>query len=172
LSADTLEEVEGLLRARKTLREMTPAEIDQFLACARVGRVGIVLDDGPYVVPVGYGYRDGEIFFHTCYRGLKMEGMRKNPGVCFEADESLSDVSMYRSVIARGTVEVIDDPEEMRPYLQGLIDKYRAPVSFDEYMGRPGRDLEREMAVVRICVIKPREITGRAMIRIDRQRLE
>ncbi|MFP3951724.1 MAG: hypothetical protein ACLFVP_06275 [Candidatus Bathyarchaeia archaeon] len=35
-------------------------------------------------------------------------------------------------------------------------------------MSRPGRDLEKEMKIVRVCVIKPDEITGRMMVRIDR----
>ena len=46
--------------------EMTPKEIDQFLTCARVGRLGISLENGPYIVPVGYAYANGKIFFHTC----------------------------------------------------------------------------------------------------------
>ena len=53
---------------------MTPDEIDQFLFCARVGRIGIILEDYPYIVPVGYGYENKEIFFHSCFSGLKMEG--------------------------------------------------------------------------------------------------
>jgi len=44
--------------------EMSTREVEQFLACASVGRLGLVLEDGqPYVVPVGFGYADGKIFF-------------------------------------------------------------------------------------------------------------
>ncbi|MFP3951725.1 MAG: pyridoxamine 5'-phosphate oxidase family protein [Candidatus Bathyarchaeia archaeon] len=92
---------------RKILRDMNDAEVDQFLACARVGRVGISVEDGPYVVPVGYAYSNGEIF-HSCYQGLKMDGMRRNPRVCFEVDESLSDASMFKSVIVRGDIGFVD----------------------------------------------------------------
>lgn len=42
--------------------EMTLKEIEQFLTCARVGRLGISLESGPYIVPVGYAYADGKIF--------------------------------------------------------------------------------------------------------------
>jgi hypothetical protein len=72
---------------------------------------------------------------------------------------------MYKSVIVKGSVEIIDDPERMLPYMQSLINKYRVPVSFDEYISRPGRSREKEMAVVRICVITPTEITSRTMVR-------
>ena len=93
-----------------------------------------------------------------------MKGMAQNPQVCFLVDESLSDGSMYKSVIVKGTVEIIDG-EQMVPYLQSLINKYRVPVSFDEYISSPGRSREKEMAVVRICVITPKEITSRKMVR-------
>jgi nitroimidazol reductase NimA-like FMN-containing flavoprotein (pyridoxamine 5'-phosphate oxidase superfamily) len=144
--------------------EMTSKEIDQFLTCARVGRLGMSLETGPYIVPVGYAYADGEIFFHTCNKGLKMDVLRKNPNVCFEVDESLSDTSMFKSVIASGTAEIIDDKEKMIPHLQKLIDKYRVPESFDEYMGKPGRNREKEMETVRICVITPKNVTGRKFV--------
>jgi nitroimidazol reductase NimA-like FMN-containing flavoprotein (pyridoxamine 5'-phosphate oxidase superfamily) len=90
--------------------------------------------------------------------------MARDPQVCFLVDESLSDGSMYKSVIVKGFVEIIDDKERMLPYLQSLINKYRVPVGFDEYISRPGRSMEKEMAVVRVCVITPREITSRKMM--------
>jgi hypothetical protein len=145
--------------------EMTQKEIEQFLACARVGRLGIVLENGqPYVVPVGYAYADGKIFFHTCNKGLKMDAIRRNANVCFEVDEALSDASMFKSVIVFGTAEIIEDKERMIPYLQRLIDKYRVPESFDTYMNKPGRNREKELEAVRICIITPKKTTGKKWI--------
>jgi len=149
-----------------TLTEpMTPKEIEQFLACARVGRIGISLDNGPYIVPVGYAYWDGKIIIHSCGKGLKMQAMRKNKNVCFEVDETLSDASMFKSVISFGDVEIIDDETQKISYLQKLMDKYRVPVSFEEYMRRPGRDREKELKSVKICVITLRKVTGRKLVR-------
>jgi len=145
--------------------EMTQKEVEQFLACAMVGRLGIVLENGqPYVVPVGYAYADGKIFFHTCNKGLKMDAIRRNANVCFEVDEALSDASMFKSVIVFGTAEIIEDKERMIPYLQRLIDKYRVPESFDTYMNKPGRNREKELEAVRICVITPKKITGKKWV--------
>jgi nitroimidazol reductase NimA-like FMN-containing flavoprotein (pyridoxamine 5'-phosphate oxidase superfamily) len=145
--------------------EMTQEEIEQFLACARVGRLGVVLEDGqPYVVPVGYAYSEGRIFFHTCNKGLKMDCLRRNANVCFAVDETLSDNSMFKSVIVFGTAEIVSDKVKMIPYLQKLIDKYRVPESFDAYMRKPGRNREKELEAVRICVITPNKITGRKWI--------
>jgi nitroimidazol reductase NimA-like FMN-containing flavoprotein (pyridoxamine 5'-phosphate oxidase superfamily) len=146
-------------------KEMTQKEIEQFLACARVGHLGLCFEDGsPYVVPVGFAYADGKIFFHTCNKGLKMTALRRNVNVCFEVDEALSDASMFKSVIVFGTAEIIDEEGRIIPYLQRLIDKYRVPESFDTYMSKPGRNREKELETVRICIITPKKTTGRKWI--------
>ena len=143
---------------------MAPDEIEQFLLNARVGRLGLSLAEGPYIVPLGYAYADGKVFFHTCSTGLKMKTIKADSNVCFEVDESLSDASMYKSVIITGKIEVIDNKEKMIPYLQKLIDKYRVPEPFEEYMSKPGRNREKELAAVRICVITPTKLTGKKFI--------
>jgi nitroimidazol reductase NimA-like FMN-containing flavoprotein (pyridoxamine 5'-phosphate oxidase superfamily) len=144
--------------------EMTSEEIEQFLVCARVGRLGIIVDDKPYVVAVGFGYSSGKVFFHTCTKGLKMSELGKNPIVCFEVDEALSDVTMFKSVIILGTAEIISEEKKIIPYLQKLIDKYRVSLNFDEYMAQPGRNREKELKAARICVITPQRVTGRRFV--------
>ncbi len=153
------------LNAAAQSKDMTPPEIDQFLTCARVGRIGLILQEGPYIVPVGYGYAEGKIFFHTCREGLKMAAIQSNPEVCFEVDESTSDGSLAKSVILWGRVEVIAEKEKMLPYLQKLIDKYRVPVSFGEYMKKGNRNVKEELEAVRICLISPYKITGKKIVR-------
>ncbi len=49
-----LDEVNEANRSRKTISKMEPGEVDQFLSHSRVGRIGMSLEDDPYVVPVGY----------------------------------------------------------------------------------------------------------------------
>jgi nitroimidazol reductase NimA-like FMN-containing flavoprotein (pyridoxamine 5'-phosphate oxidase superfamily) len=151
----------------KPLNEMTRPEIDQFLSCARVGRIGLISKEGPYIIPVGFGYSDGKIFFHTCREGLKMEAIRANPNACFEVDESISDGSLAKSVIIWGRVEVIEEKERMIPYLQKLIDKYRFSVPFSEYMARGSRNTKEELERVRICLIAPHKINGKKVVRTN-----
>jgi nitroimidazol reductase NimA-like FMN-containing flavoprotein (pyridoxamine 5'-phosphate oxidase superfamily) len=91
--------------------------------------------------------------------------MEENLHVCFEVDESLSDASMYKSIVAFGTAEILSDEKVMIPYLQKLIDKYRVPQPFEEYMKKPGRNREEETKAVRICRIKLDKITGRKFSR-------
>ena len=124
----------------------------------------MVLEDGPYVVPMGFAYSEGKVFFHTCSKGLKMESLRRNAHVCFEVDEALSDATMSKSVIIFGTAEIIEDEQRMIPYLQKLIDKYRVPLNFEEYMRKPGRNRDSELKAARICLITPTKITGRKLL--------
>jgi nitroimidazol reductase NimA-like FMN-containing flavoprotein (pyridoxamine 5'-phosphate oxidase superfamily) len=145
-------------------KEMTSEEIKQLLLNARFGRLGLSSPSGPYIVPLGYACADGNIFFHTCSKGLKMKLLEHNNSVCFEVDESLSDGSMYKSVIVFGKARVISNMERMIPYLQKLIDKYRVPEPFDDYMNKPGRNREKELKAVRICVITPTKTSGKKFI--------
>jgi nitroimidazol reductase NimA-like FMN-containing flavoprotein (pyridoxamine 5'-phosphate oxidase superfamily) len=143
---------------------MTEQEIEQFLTCARVGRLGLVADGNLYIVPVGYAFADGKLFFHACGKGLKIEALQKTATVCFEVDETLSDSSMWKSVMVFGTAEIISNKKDMIPYLQRLIDKYRVPEEFEKYMKKPGRDKEKELEAVRICIITPNRITGKKYV--------
>lgn len=148
-----------------SVKQMTNEELDNFLTCSRVGRLGVALEDGAYVVPVGFGYSDGKIFFHTCSKGLKVDAIKRNPNVCFEVDEALSDASMYKSVIILGVAEIIDDRDRMIPFLQKLIDKYRVPSGFDEYLNKLGLNKENELKAVKICIITTKKITSRTYVR-------
>lgn len=147
-----------------SIKEMNREEIDQFLMTAKIGRLGVILERGPYVVPMGFAYDGEKVFFHTCCKGTKIEAIEKDPRICFEVDEALSDATMSKSVIIFGTAQLIRDEKSMIPYLQKLINKYRVPLGFEEYMRKPERDREKELKAVRICLITPMIVTGRKML--------
>lgn len=94
-----------------------------------------------------------------------MEALRRNANVCFEVDEALSDASMFKGVIVFGNAQIISDKAEMISYLQKLIDKYRGPENFDAYITKPGRDKEKELEAVRICIITPTRITSKKWVK-------
>jgi nitroimidazol reductase NimA-like FMN-containing flavoprotein (pyridoxamine 5'-phosphate oxidase superfamily) len=149
----------------KSKGEMSQTEIDQFLTCSPTGRLGLIIDNEPYIVPVGYVYHEGKIAIHSCIKGKKMQALKSNPRVCFEVDETVSDVSMYKSVIMFGRSEILDEPEAMIPYLQLHINKYRVPEAFETYMQKPGRKRVEETKAVRIILITPDQVTGRKFMR-------
>ena len=98
-----------------TIRVLPPDEIEQLLRTAIVGRIaccghGAVGDGRPYLVPLAYGY-DGEAVYAHSGPGRKLDLMRAEPRVTFEVDEAQAP-DQWRSVIAEGIFEEIDDPRQ------------------------------------------------------------
>ena len=161
--------------ATEPVHPMSQPEMDQFLTVAPVGRLGLTTPEGPYIIPVGYCFAEGKIFIHMCsFEGRKMRVLKEHPIVCFEVDESISDLSLAKSVIITGRAEIISEPKRMIPYLQMHIDKYRVPRSYGEYATMNNRKemaLEKygrpELEILRICCITPHEMTGRSIVRTN-----
>jgi uncharacterized protein len=97
-----------------TIRELPIEEIEALLRTAIVGRIaccghGATGDGRPYLVPLAYGY-DGDAVYAHSGPGRKLDLMRAEPRVTFEVDEAIAP-DRWRSVIAEGTFEEIDDPQ-------------------------------------------------------------
>ncbi len=98
-----------------TIRHLPAEEIEALLRTAIVGRIaccghGLAGDGRPYLVPLAYGY-DGDAIYAHSGPGRKLDLMRAEPRVTFEVDEAQAP-DRWRSVIAEGTFEEIDDPRQ------------------------------------------------------------
>ena len=98
-----------------TIRELPAEQIEALLRTAIVGRIaccghGAAGDGRPYLVPLAYGY-DGDAVYAHSGPGRKLDLMRAEPRVTFEVDEAAAP-DRWRSVIAEGTFEEIDDPRQ------------------------------------------------------------
>lgn len=94
-----------------TIRTLPDEEIEDLLSRAIVGRIACANpgDGGrPYLVPLSYGYDGVAVYAHTG-PGTKLRLMRSNPLVSFEVDEATAS-DQWRSVVAEGRFEEIDDP--------------------------------------------------------------
>ena len=137
---------------RRKEREITDrAEIESILQEAMVCRIGLADDDGPYVVPVCFGYEDGSVYIHSApessknlsgsspvsslaeFNGKKITMIRKNPRCCFEVDtcgqvirgdRPCSWGMRYRSVIGYGRAAILTDPDEKRHGLSCIMHHY------------------------------------------------
>jgi nitroimidazol reductase NimA-like FMN-containing flavoprotein (pyridoxamine 5'-phosphate oxidase superfamily) len=97
-----------------------------------VGRLGLSVDNKPYIVPMNFAYFDGRIYLHSHRDGSKMRIIKQNPYVCFEVDEGEivtgdkpCDFSwIYKSAIAYGKARVIDSEDERVKALKIISDKY------------------------------------------------
>lgn len=91
-------------------------------------------DNKPYVVPLNYGYeyKRGQLglFMHCAKEGLKLDILRANPFVCFEADNAGGLISgpqacnysqKYESVIAFGQAEIVANYDTKQQGLECIM---------------------------------------------------
>lgn len=98
-------------------------QIEEVLKHQVIGRIGCHADDITYIVPVSYAY-DGEYIYGHTFEGMKVNMMRKNPKVCFQADKMKDkDMANWQSVIAWGEFEELQQPDERRLALQKLNER-------------------------------------------------
>lgn len=157
-----------LVSCDRKRRGMSLDAIRDFLGKASVGRFATVSPDGsPYVLPVHFVFEGDRIYLHFAREGKKLDHLRANPSVCFEADEVIrlqivpdkpcSSGTFYRSVIAVGKAAIVEDPARKLHALQALTDKYAE--------GRKTNPLSPE-AVEKTCVVEivVDEISGKARL--------
>jgi len=111
------------------------AWIKDFLARVGIGHIATRWDDQPFITPTNFWY-DAErhaIVFHSNIVGRVRANSERHADVCFEASEfgkllpsnvALEFSIQYESVVAFGKIRVIEDAEEKRRALYGLIGKY------------------------------------------------
>lgn len=93
-----------------------PIEIDeatclQLLSGSHAGRLALNDPDGPFVAPVNHSVIDGDIVIRSAV-GTRLEQAASSAVASFQVDGIEEDHQRAWSVLARGTLEVVDDPEE------------------------------------------------------------
>jgi uncharacterized protein len=80
--------------------ELNDHELDGLLKRHHFGRLGFMLENEVYVIPINYAYDGVRIYGHAPL-GTKIEAMRQNPHVAFEVDE-IDDPAHWRSALLQG----------------------------------------------------------------------
>lgn len=118
---------------RKDLTITDRTGIEAILHEGMVCRIGLADDNGPYVVPVCFGYEDGSVYIHSAPEGKKIAMLAKNPRCCFEvdicdqvirSDRPCSWGMRYRSVIGYGMAAILTDPDGKRRGLSCIVRHY------------------------------------------------
>ena len=104
----------------------------ELLRKERIGRLGCVVDDGPYVVPVNYVF-DGECAYMHSLPGYKIQAMRTQPRVCLQVDEIENELS-WKSVLAFGTYEEITNQHERAEALNHLLARFSRLTPVESFM--------------------------------------
>jgi nitroimidazol reductase NimA-like FMN-containing flavoprotein (pyridoxamine 5'-phosphate oxidase superfamily) len=121
---------------RREDHRMPREEAEALLRRAAVLRLGLVDEDGPYVVPLNFGYEAGRIYLHGPAEGRRMDAIARDPRVCFEVDEGevvpaerpCGYTARFGSVIGYGRARVLETAEEKRAGLQVLMRHHGGPV--------------------------------------------
>lgn len=117
---------------RREDQRMPPDECEALLRRAEIMRVAMVDAQGPYVVPVNYGYHEGRIYIHGTLSGRRFAAVGDGARVCFEVDEgevlrganACSFTSRFSSVIGYGTARMVATDEEKRLGLDAIMRHY------------------------------------------------
>ena len=129
---------------RSKANMLTTEEIETILRTSPNGTLALYGENGyPYSVPVNFVYLNGKIYFHGAAEGYKLDCMKKDPHVSFSVigkDDIATEnfTTLFSSVIAFGTISVIDTMEEKIPVLEAMVGKYSA-----EFM-ESGKELIRK----------------------------
>ena len=110
---------------KRELQITDPAQIQAILDKAKVLRLGLAVNNEPYIVPMNYGYtmEEGKLTFylHRAVRGKKLDMIRENSRVFIELDcdqvpfdgvKPCQYGLSYSSVMGCGTAVLVEDVEE------------------------------------------------------------
>jgi nitroimidazol reductase NimA-like FMN-containing flavoprotein (pyridoxamine 5'-phosphate oxidase superfamily) len=104
------------------LRNLSSDETRRLFHAARVVRLGCIVNDEPYVVPINC-HLEGDYLYSHSLPGMKISALRENPHACVQVDEIESDLC-WRSAIAFGKYEEITKPHERTEVLSKLLHHY------------------------------------------------
>jgi nitroimidazol reductase NimA-like FMN-containing flavoprotein (pyridoxamine 5'-phosphate oxidase superfamily) len=138
-------------------------QIDHVLQMQVYGRLACHANNRLYIVPISYGY-DGKYVYAHSREGLKIEMLRKNPEICFQAD-IVDNLSSWRSVILWGIYEELAAGQLQEKAKKMLEDRFALlNTSESIYVPpqniHPPQSVEKKMRPVYFR-IKIKEKTGR-----------
>ena len=153
---------------RRSDREVTdPRELEDILQACPVVRIGARDGQGPFVVPMNYGYAitGGELtlYLHSAQEGRKVAAFRTGEPVAFEmdcshallpADSACAYSYSYRSIMGSGTLRELLDPEEKRSALCAIM----VHLTGQDTWEFPSQALDR----VAVFVLRAAEWTGKS----------
>jgi len=145
-------------------------EMEEILNGADVGRMALLDDPFPYIIPLNFLYERGKVVFHCSFKGKKIDLLLNKPNCCFEVDEFMGEVSFhylsrchlnYDSVLAFGKARIENEEGERIRLLQLFGEKYDE--SFKKSISDGGTKIGENQNINNCCciVVDIEELTGR-----------
>lgn len=111
-------------------RELLKEEVTGRLGCSDHGK--------PYIVPVYYLFDDNFVYVHSL-PGHKIDVLRDNPNACLQVDR-IKDDFHWRSVLAFGHYEEVNDTNERQRILSDLFRRLPHMTPVESQMDKPASD--------------------------------
>ncbi len=141
-------------KMRRSKQALSQEEMESILLGSTSGVLALQGEDGyPYAVPLSYVYTDGKFYFHCAKAGHKIDAVRRSPKASFcviSQDQVVPEeyTTYFKSVIAFGTVRILEGDDEIRRAIETLSVKY-APEDTPA-----GRDRVIDRAWDRLCILE------------------
>ena len=159
---------------RRKRQQLDEAACRAVLERGTSGVLAVSGDDGyPYAVPLSYVYNGGKLFFHSAKSGHKIDAIIRSSKVSFcviDQDQIVPEeyTTYFRSVIAFGTVRILEDDNEKREAVRMLTVKY-APDDSEENREQA---IEREWKPLCMLEMKNEHMTGKEAIELAVKKAE
>lgn len=147
---------------RRKEKAMTNEQIDSLLKRENVLRLGLAVDNKPYIVPLNYGYKNGVFYVHCAKEGKKIDMIKKNDLVCVEVEGAselvTGDIACkytmnFESVIGYGQATILESKDDVKEGLDVLMAQFSdLPFTYNE----------KVMAKVSIIKITMDELVGKS----------
>jgi uncharacterized protein len=142
-------------RMRRKDKEITSrTEINSILDKVPILHLALLDGDCPYIIPVNFGYRDDAIYVHCAKEGKKIDLIRENNKVGFQAEAGVEIVhksipdkcgTHFRSVAGNGRIFIVESREEKRLALTLLMQHYDPDA---------GDSIEFGSCLDEVCILK------------------
>ena len=125
-------------------------------------------DDGyPYAVPISYVYTGKKLWFHSAKAGHKIDAVLRDAKASFcviDQDRIMPEeyTTYFRSVIAFGTIRILEDEAEKRTAIEQLAVKY-APDDSEENRSRA---IEQEWKPLCMLEMEIEHLSGKQAIEL------
>ena len=161
-------------------------KVKEFLNEEHVGRICSVDENGyPQIIPMNFVFLNDVVYMHSHLKGEKLENIKRNNKVGFEADReleflpsyfedpknaSLAD-TLYISIVIKGWASLVTDNEEKTLALNGLMQKYQPEGRYDPI--RSDMQVLNGVAVIKIVpeILHGKYKIGQHMNPLDRMEL-
>ena len=152
---------------RRFKQELQQDEIERILRLNTSGVLALIDTDGyPYSVPLSYVYTNGKIYFHSAKSGHKIDAIKSCKKATFcviDKDDVQPEkyTTFYKSVIAFGNVEIVNDDAEALSAIQELGEKY-----YPNHNKELQTEIEKTKSAFLIIKFKIEHITGKQAIEL------